>query len=180
MLLAVNAWPRYSVQPNTVLEKPEERVTPVSMDTDPDPASSLSAAADMEGRLPVTDKRAAGTVDDSEMEDGNEEDTRARPLEGMEEPVLDDNYDESLEDQEDRKKVVWIAETCLDTSIECHSVHLRRKDSSPRKQVYATRSGEPMCHDTARKTSAKELKHMQDHNVFEVVWHLVLPTFTVL
>ena len=38
------------------------------------------------------------------------------------------------------------------------------------KQVHAARSGEPMCHDAARKARAKELKHMQGDNVFEVVW----------
>ena len=31
------------------------------------------------------------------------------------------------------------------------------------KQVYATRSGEPMCHGAARKARAKKLKHMQAH-----------------
>ena len=27
-----------------------------------------------------------------------------------------------------------------------------------------------MCHDAVRKVRAKEPKHMQDHNVFEVLW----------
>ena len=27
-----------------------------------------------------------------------------------------------------------------------------------------------MCHNAVRKARAKELKHMQNHNVFEVVW----------
>ena len=38
------------------------------------------------------------------------------------------------------------------------------------KQVHATRSGEPMCHDAVRNARAKELLHMQDQHVFEVVW----------
>ena len=37
------------------------------------------------------------------------------------------------------------------------------------KQVYATRSREPMCNNALRKARGKELKHMQFHNVFEVV-----------
>ena len=27
-----------------------------------------------------------------------------------------------------------------------------------------------MCRDAVRKSPTKELKHMQDHSVFEVVW----------
>ena len=50
------------------------------------------------------------------------------------------------------------------------SVHQQRKDSNPEKQIYATTSGEPMCHDAVRTSRAEEFKHMQGHNVFEVVW----------
>ena len=52
---------------------PEERATPVAVDTGPQPANSWSAAADMEIQLPATDKRAVGKVEDSEMEDGHNE-----------------------------------------------------------------------------------------------------------
>ena len=41
---------------------------------------------------------------------------------------------------------------------------------TPEKQVYATKSGEPRCHDVVRKARAWELKHIQHHNVFDVVW----------
>ena len=68
------------------------------------------------------------------------------------------------------KKVMWITDTCLNTSIECHSVHRQRRDSSLKRQVYATRSGAPTCHDAVRKARAKELKHVQDRRVFDVVW----------
>ena len=77
-----------------VQEKPEERVTPVVMDTGPEPASSSPAAADMEIQLPATDKRAVGTVEGSGMEDGPEESKRAKTIGGMEVCVLDDNHDE--------------------------------------------------------------------------------------
>ena len=55
--------------------------------------------------------------------------------------------------------------------------HILRKPFCPpeeglisEKQVYATRSGEPMCHNAVIEGRAKERKHMQDHTVFEVVW----------
>ena len=57
-------------QPSQVQEKPEERVTSVATDTGPEPARASSAAADKEIQLPATDKRAVGTVEDSEMEAG--------------------------------------------------------------------------------------------------------------
>ena len=81
-------------QPRILQEKPEERVTPVAVDTGPEPASSSPAAADMETQLPATDKRAVGTVDGSGMEDGRKESKRARTIGGVEVCVLDDNYDE--------------------------------------------------------------------------------------
>ena len=43
--------------------------------------------------------------------------------------------------------------------IACHSVHLQRNSSE-----------EPVRHDAVRKARAKDLAHMQDHNVLEVVW----------
>ena len=38
------------------------------------------------------------------------------------------------------------------------------------KQVHANRSGDPLGHGAVSKARVKELKNMQDHNVFEVVW----------
>ena len=68
-------------------------------------------------------------------------------------------------------EVMRIAETCLNTSIYVgHFCPPAEEGLISVKQVYATRSGEPMCHDAVRKSRAKELKHMQDHSVFEVVW----------
>ena len=79
------------------------------------------------------------------------------------------NLDRCWKIRKAAKSVMRIAETCLNTSIECQSVHQQKRDSSLKKQVYALRSGEPMCHDASRKALAKKLKHMQD-NVFEVPW----------
>ena len=41
-------------QPSEVEEKQENNITPVAMDTGPEPASSSSAAGDMEIQLPAT------------------------------------------------------------------------------------------------------------------------------
>ena len=54
--------------------------------------------------------------------------------------VLDDNSDEWLDEPRPNisrtlKKVMWIAETCLQTCRRCHFVHLRRKDSSPKNKI---------------------------------------------
>ena len=128
----------------------------------------------MEIQLPATDKRAVGTVDDIEMEDGLGESTRARTIGGVEVCVLDDNYDERLaelarrsEDSEegdvDRRHVPEHIHRML-----CRSP--AEEGLISEEQVHATRSGEPMCHDAVRKARAKKLKHSQDHNVFEVVW----------
>ena len=81
-------------QRSQVREEPEERVTPVAMDTGPEHASSSSTAADMEMQLPRTDKRAVGKVEDSEMDDVRNESKRAKTVGGMEVCVLDDNCDE--------------------------------------------------------------------------------------
>ena len=66
-------------------EKPETHVTPFAMDT--------------EMQLPATGKRAAGTVVDGDMEDGNKENKRARTMGGMEVCVLDGKHDEWPDDR---------------------------------------------------------------------------------
>ena len=65
-------------------EKSETHDTPVAMDTRAAPASLSTVAADMEKQLPATDKRAAGTIDDSAVEDGHKETKRVRTMRGME------------------------------------------------------------------------------------------------
>ena len=146
-------------QPNEVQEKPEERVTLAAMDTGPKPGSSSSAAADMKIQLPATDKRAVGTVDDSAMEKtAIKRASVPGTLGGMEVCVQlrttgSIYLDRCWKIKRIVKMVMWIAEACLNTSTECRSAHLVRKNSSPKKQVYATRSGEPMCHDAAKQST---------------------------
>ena len=124
----------------------------------------------MEVQLPPTDKRALGKVEDSEIENVT---VRASvPGQLVERKcacwmTFTKNGSMNLGSC---WKIRKTAETCLNTSNECHSVHLRRKDLSLLKQVYATRSGEPMCHDPVVKARVKELKHLLGHNVFEVAW----------
>ena len=50
------------------------------------------AAAHTEIQLPATDKRAVGTVDDSETEDDHRENSRVRTMVGIEVSALDDSY----------------------------------------------------------------------------------------
>ena len=86
--------------------------------------------------------------------------------------VLDDNDDEwpdelgqMLEDQEDSEE----------DDVDCRNMpeHINRMPFCPpaeeglisEKQVYATRFGEPMCHDAVRKARGRDTKHMQDHTV---------------
>ena len=133
-------------------EKPEQRVTPVSTYTAPELASSSAAAADIEMQLQATDKRAVGTLDDSETEDGHKESKRARTIVEWRcacwmtiTTTGSMNLDRCWKIRRTVKRVVWIAETCLNTSSECRSVHLRRKDSSPKKHDYATRNLKKRC-----------------------------------
>ena len=90
-------------------ENPEERVTVVAMDTGPGPASSSSSAADMEIQLPAMDKRAVGTVEDSEREHAHKERKSARTIGGLEVCVQDDSCDEWLDEPgrmlEDQERV---------------------------------------------------------------------------
>ena len=93
----------------------------------------------------------------------------------MEVCVLDEKCEEwfdepvqMLEDQEGSEE----------GDVDCRSVpeHIQRMPFCPlveeglisEKQVYATRSGEPMCHDAVRRARARELKHTEDHSVYEV------------
>ena len=41
---------------------------------------------------------------------------------------------------------------------------------SPKKQAYATRPGEPMCHDSVRTARIQKRKHTKDHSAFDVAW----------
>ena len=128
-------------------------------------------------QLLATDKRVVDEVEDSEMEDVHKESQRAKTIGGMEVCVLDDGYDEwhderglLLEDQEGTEEG--------DADRRNVPEHIHRMPFCPpageglisEKQVYATRAGEPLCHDAVRKARAKEPKHTQDQKVFEVVW----------
>ena len=109
------------------------------------------------------------------MEDGQKESKRARTVGGMEVCVLDDKGDEWLDQP---RHMLEDQENSEEGHVDRRNVpeHIHRmlfcppaeEGLIPEKQVYATRSGEPMCHDAVRKARASELKHMQDHSVFEV------------
>ena len=94
----------------------------------------------------------------------------------MEVGVLDDTSDEWLDKP---GKMLEDQDGCEEGDVDRRNMpeHIQRMPFCPlveeglisEKQVYATRSGGPMCHDAVRKARAKELKHMQDHTVLEVV-----------
>ena len=186
MILACNAWPHCSVSRVKCRRNQQSEPHQSPWTQGPEPASSSSTAAEMEIiQLSATDKRAVGTVHDSEKEDGNKESDVPGHLaewkcacwmtmvtNGSMNPECCWKIRRAV------KKVMWITDTCLNTSIECHSVHRQRRDSSLKRQVYATRSGAPTCHDAARKARAKELKHVQDRSVFDVVWPIGVKSLT--
>ena len=128
-------------------EKSQTHDTPVAMDTRAELASLSTVAADMEIQLPVTEKRAAGTTDDSAVEDGHKDTKQARTMRGMEVwwTAFATNCSANLVGRprigRTAKKKMLSAEACLNTSVACHVGHLRRKDSSSKKQVDATRFG---------------------------------------
>ena len=80
----------HSARPNKAQEKPETRATPVANDTKPEPTSSSSVTA--------PGKRVAGTVDDSEMEDGHTENKLDRTIVLMEVCAQGDTHDEWLDE----------------------------------------------------------------------------------
>ena len=70
-------------QPSHVREKNEDKARQLPWTRDQTkPASSSSAAADVEIQLLATKMRAVGTVNDSELEDGSKESKRAKTVDG--------------------------------------------------------------------------------------------------
>ena len=93
----------------------------------------------------------------TEMRDCENESNRSRTIGGME--VCAGQMPEGQEESE--------GGGAPNTSIECPSHHLQRKDSALESK-FTRRHLENRCATMLRGRHAKELKHI--HNVFEVVW----------
>ena len=150
MLLAVNAWPLHSV--SRVKCKTNQKNASHKLPWTRD--QNLRVRRRLRQTLKNSSQRAVGRVEDSETKDRHNESKRARTTGGMEVCVPDDNCDEwleepgqMLEDQEgsgkgdvDRRNRVPFCPSAEEGLIS-------------EKQVYAMRSGEPMCHDAVRKST---------------------------
>ena len=104
-----------------------------------------------------------------------ERQTEREPV-GTQKYALDDDHDEWQDRPHQRDEDATLADDDEDHrnvpqyTRRLPSQHLGAAGLVTEKQVHANRSGDPLGHGAVSKARVRELKNMQDHNVFEVVW----------